>query len=162
MNADSGSSRKVAETRLALTVKGEVRSHDENKLQTITDEIVAAFQKAIDTYEHPATEEGLPRLEVKVESDFTRTFIPEDHPVVQLAFQAADKLGQPMRTKTTGGGADANIFFKNGIITGVLGTGMCDMHSVQESIRLDDMITTAELLLEIVQLHASKPELQGN
>jgi len=142
-----------------VTVKGEVRSHDENKLQTITDEIVAAFQKAIDTYEDPATEEGLPRLEVKVESDFTRTFIPEDHPVVRLAFQAAENLGQPMRTKTTGGGADANIFFKNGIITGVLGTGMRDMHSVQESIRLDDMITTAELLLEIVQLHANKPEL---
>ena len=59
-----------------------------------------------------------------------------------------------MQTKTTGGGADANIFFKNNIMAGVLGTGMRDMHSVNESIRLDDMVATTELLLEIIQLHA--------
>ena len=71
-----------------------------------------------------------------------------------MAFQAAENLDRPMRTKTTGGGADANIFFKNGIMTGVLGTGMRDMHSTNESIRLDDMVATGELLLEIIQLHA--------
>jgi tripeptide aminopeptidase len=139
-----------------VTVKGEVRSHDDEKLKRLTDEIVAAFQKAIDTYEDPDESQKLPRLDILVESDFTRTFIPEDHPVVQMAFQAAANLGRNMRTKTTGGGADANIFFKNGIITGVLGTGMRDMHSTNESIRLDDMVATAELLLEIIQLHAKK------
>ncbi len=141
-----------------VTVKGEVRSHDEDKLTQITDTIVSAFQQAIDTYEAPAAEENLPRLEIVVESDFTRTFIPEDHPVVKMARQAAANLGRPtMQTKTTGGGADANIFFKNGIIAGVLGTGMRDMHSVNESIKLDDMIATTELLLEIIQLHAQGP-----
>ena len=139
-----------------VTVKGEVRSHDEEKLKRLTDEIVAAFQKTIDNYEFPDESQKLPRLDILVESDFTRTFIPEDHPVVQMAFQAAANLNRPMRTKTTGGGADANIFFKNGIITGVLGTGMRDMHSTNESIRLDDMVATAELLLEIIQLHANK------
>jgi len=140
-----------------VTVKGEVRSHDEDKLTQITDEIVSAFQQAIDTYETPATDENLPRLEIMVASDFTRTFIPDDHPVVQMARQAAANLGRPpMQTKTTGGGADANIFFKNGIMAGVLGTGMRDIHSVHESIRLDDMVATAELLLEIIRLHANK------
>jgi len=38
----------------------------------------------------------------------------------------------------------------------VLGTGMKDMHTVRESIRLDDMIKSVELLLEIIQLHAKK------
>ena len=80
--------------------------------------------------------------------------VADDHPVVRLACQAAANLGRPMQTKTTGGGADSNIFFKNGIITGVLGTGMRDMHSVHESVRLDDMVATTELLLEIVRLHA--------
>ena len=58
-----------------------------------------------------------------------------------------------MVTKTSGGGADANIFFEKGIVTGVLGTGMKDMHSMQESVRLDDMVKTTELLLEIIKLH---------
>ena len=83
-----------------VTVKGEVRSHDEDKLAQITDEIVAAFQQAIDTYETPAADENLPRLEIIVESDFTRTFIPEDHPVVKLARQAAANLGgRPCKPK---------------------------------------------------------------
>lgn len=72
-----------------VTVKGEVRSHDEDKLSRLTDEIVAAFQNAIDTYEAPDESQNLPKVEITVESDFTRTFIPEDHPVVQMAFQAA-------------------------------------------------------------------------
>jgi acetylornithine deacetylase/succinyl-diaminopimelate desuccinylase-like protein len=31
---------------------------------------------------------------------------------------------------------------------------MQDMHTVRESIRLDDMIKTTELVLEIIHLHA--------
>ena len=53
----------------------------------------------------------------------------------------------------TGGGADANIFFSKGIVTGVLGTGMRDMHTVRENVSLSDMLKTAELVLEIVRLH---------
>ena len=59
-----------------------------------------------------------------------------------------------MKTKTSGGGADANIFFEKGIMMGVLGTGMRDMHTVRESVRLDDMVRTTELLLEIIRVHA--------
>jgi tripeptide aminopeptidase len=48
----------------------------------------------------------------------------------------------------------ANILFGKGIVTGVLGTGMRDMHTVRESVRLDDMVKTVELLLEIIRLQA--------
>jgi di/tripeptidase len=33
---------------------------------------------------------------------------------------------------------------------------MKDMHTVRESIRLDDMVKAVELLIEIIQLHAKK------
>ena len=39
-------------------------------------------------------------------------------------------------------------------MAGVIGTGMTDMHSVRESIKLADMVQTAELLLEIIRLHS--------
>jgi tripeptide aminopeptidase len=61
-----------------------------------------------------------------------------------------------MVCRTTGGGADANIFFDKGIVTGVIGTGMKDMHTVRESVSLDDMVKTAELMLEIVRIHGGK------
>ena len=139
-----------------VTVKGEVRSHDEEKLMEITDRFVSGFKTVLENYKKATGEEDLPRLEFQVESDFYRTHIPEDHPVVTLAREAAENLGRKMITKTTGGGADANIFFEKGIITGVLGTGMRDMHTVRESIKLDDMVEVVELLVEIITLHAKK------
>ncbi len=139
-----------------VTVKGEVRSHDEQKLAIKTDEIVNAFKKAVDMAKPDGSSHDLPRLEHSVELDFAATRILENDPVVTLAKKAASNLGRTLKTKMTGGGADANIFFSRGIMTGVLGTGMTDMHSLRESILLDDMVKSAELVLEIVQLHAKE------
>jgi len=138
-----------------VTVKGEVRSHDKEKLNRITNEIVSSFKAVIDNFKTDSSDVGMPRLEIQIEDDFPLTNIPDDHPIVTLARNAADNLGRKMVTKTTGGGADANIFFEKGIVTGVLGTGMRDMHTVRESVKLDDMVRTSELLLEIIKLHSA-------
>jgi tripeptide aminopeptidase len=138
-----------------VIVKGEVRSHDAKKLQAVTDTIVSAFQSAVDACCTERCNAERPRLEVSVERDFPGTLIPEDHPVVTLARQAAANLGRKMICKPSGGGADANIFFEKGIFTGVLGTGMKDVHTVGESVALDDMVRSVELLLEIIRLQAA-------
>jgi len=137
-----------------VKVKGEVRSHDDEKLDNITNKIVFSFTEAIENYNKMNTNDELPRVEINIKKDFPRTHIPDDHPVIKLATRAAENLGRNMKTKTTGGGADANIFFEKGIFTGVLGTGMRDMHTVRESVKLDDMVRTTELLLEIIRLHS--------
>jgi tripeptide aminopeptidase len=137
-----------------VTLRGEVRSHDEDKLERVTAGIVGAFEQAVAEYRTRAGHDGLPRLEAQVNRSYFRTRIPEDHPVVMLARSAATKLGRPMRTKKSGGGSDANIFFEKGIPLGILGTGMREIHTVREYVRLDDMARAAELLLEIIQLHA--------
>jgi tripeptide aminopeptidase len=137
-----------------VKVKGEVRSHDEEKLNKITNEIVFSFNEVIENYKKINPNDELPRVEINLKKDFPRTQIPDNHPVIKLATRAAENLGRKMKTKTTGGGADANIFFEKGIFTGVLGTGMRDMHTVRESVKLDDMVRTAELLLEIIRMHS--------
>ena len=141
-----------------VKVKGEVRSHDEEKLTKITNEIVSSFEDVVENYQRENSGDELPRVEFNIKKDFPRTHIPDDHPLVNLASRAAENLGRKMKTKTTGGGADANIFFEKGIYTGVLGTGMRDMHTVRESVKLDDMVRTAELLLEIIRLHSHVPD----
>ncbi|MBW2513675.1 MAG: M20/M25/M40 family metallo-hydrolase [Deltaproteobacteria bacterium] len=140
-----------------VRVEGEARSHDEEKLNEVTTAMVEAFQKAVADQYDRNPDEDLPLLEHTVEKEFTRTHLPENHPVVSLAMQAAKNLKRVMACKSTGGGADANVFTQHGIDLGVIGTGMKDMHTVKESVKLDDMVATAELLLEIVRLHA-----QGN
>jgi tripeptide aminopeptidase len=137
-----------------VVVKGEARSHDEEKLEKVTHRIVSAFKGVIDDYKGTHSDDELPRVDIRIDKDFSRTHIPSDHPVVVLANRAAENLGRKMKTKTSGGGADANVFFEKGILTGVLGTGMRDMHTVRESVNLDDMVRTVELLLEIIRLHA--------
>jgi len=140
-----------------VTVAGEVRSHSPEKLEEETQKIVRSFERQVSNYKEAfPSDDGLPGLEVAVRQDFSNLKIPEDHAVVSLAKEAASGLGRNMKTKTSGGGSDANIFFGHGIVTGVLGTGMKEMHTVRESIRLDDMAKSVELLLEIIQLHAKR------
>ena len=138
-----------------VSIQGEVRSHDNNKLDRITENIINAFQSVIDDWEGNEESSESPRLEYKIEKDFPLTRIPEDHPVILTAQKAASNLGRSVKTKSTGGGADANIFFERGIVAGVIGTGMQNMHSVRESIKLDDMVQTAELLIELIRLHST-------
>jgi len=137
-----------------VRVEGEARSHNEDKLNMVTNAMVDSFQKAVSDQRERSTEDNLPFLEHIVEKEFTRTDIPEDHRVVTLAGQAATSLNRTMVCKSTGGGADANVFSQHGIDLGVLGTGMADMHTVKETVKLDDMVATTELLLEIIRLHA--------
>jgi tripeptide aminopeptidase len=138
-----------------VVVEGEVRSHDEAKLARVTERIVGAFRNAVATYEGRSAEADCPRVEVEVQADFKRTHIPDDHDVVTLARQAARRLGRELGIKTAGGGSDANVFFQQGICLGVLGTGMQDVHTLQENIALADMVKTAELVIEIINCYGA-------
>lgn len=134
-----------------VEIEGEARSHDVDKLEKVTDDIRKAFHEAADSF---SKVDGYPRVDIDVEIDFPHTNIPEDHRVIKLARLAAKNLGIKMDSKTIGGGADANIFFGKGIMAGVLGTGMTDVHTLNESIALKDMENSARLILEILKIHA--------
>ena len=138
-----------------VEINGEVRSHSLDKLQAITNKIVASFENCVADYRKDGRDRGLPRLEATVEREYSATHISEDHRIVVLARQAAANLGRNMVCKSTGGGSDANIFNEKGITTGVLGTGIKDVHTVEESVRLDDMVKAAELVVEIVRIQAA-------
>jgi len=140
-----------------VRVAGEVRSHSLERLREETERIVRSFEDEVAAGKKASpVADGLPRLETKIRQDFPAMKIAEDHPVVQLARKAASRLGREMKTKTGGGGSDANIFCEQGIVTGILGTGMKDVHTLQESVRLDDMVKSVQLLLEIIQVHAEE------
>lgn len=136
-----------------VVVQGEVRSHDEAKLQQVTAEMVGAFESVIASWQAEGID-GHPHLESEVVRDFDRLNIDPGHAVVDKARRAAATLGMRMDTVGSGGGSDANVFARHGIITGVLGTGMENVHTLQETIRLADMARSARLLLEIIHIHA--------
>jgi len=135
-----------------VEIHGEARSHDVEKLKTITDNIIDAFYAAAELFKSGS---DVPRIEAIVKNDFTQTNISEDHMAIKLARKAAKNLGISLESKTIGGGADANVFFGKGIIAGVLGTGMTDVHTLNESIAIKDMEAAAKLVLEILKVHAA-------
>ena len=55
-----------------------------------------------------------------------------------------------------GGGSDANHFNAYGVPTTVLGVGMTDCHTKEESLLEEDLYNAAELALEIVRQAALK------
>lgn len=141
-----------------VRVKGEVRSHDPQKLETISRQIVEAFESQAKAFPRQDKEAGLPGISVDMENEFPATWIDEGHPVVRHAKSAANSLGRRLACMRSGGGSDANIFFDKGFVAGVIGTGMQDIHTVREWIRLDDMVRTVELLIEIIRIHAAEED----
>jgi tripeptide aminopeptidase len=136
-----------------VTLSGEARSHDEGKLNDLTAAILGAFEKTAADHRIAGSADGLPRIETRVARSYPKTRIAEDHPLVGLVRRAAQSLGRGMKPKISGGGSDANIFFTHGIPLGILGTGMREVHTLREYVRLEDMVKAAELLVEIIRLH---------
>ena len=137
-----------------VVVRAEARGHDPESLKSVGEEMVRAFRFAVAEAKR-TPEDELPRLEVETHEDFPHTRIPEDHRVVGLARRAAENLGRSLSCKTIGGGADANVFFNQGVMATVIGTGMTGVHTVRETLALADMKACAELVLEIVKLQAT-------
>jgi tripeptide aminopeptidase len=135
-----------------VQVDGEVRSHDDRKLDEVTQRMIDAFKAAATSY--PSQDDSdLPYVTVDVHPDFKRTHIPDNHAVVRMAFRAAERLKRSIGLQVAGGGSDANVFFQRGIMAGVLGTGMTDVHSVREHVDLADMVKACEMVLEVAAIY---------
>ena len=78
----------------------------------------------------------------------------DDRPIVGLVRRAAQALGTPFRTRSTGGGSDANVFAGRGVEVANLACGMRQIHTVNEWVDVNDMVATTALLVETVRLHS--------
>jgi len=136
-----------------VVVEGEARSHDPEKLARQTAHMVECFEAAARQMAREIDgEQVVPAVGAEVMSDYPRMAVDRQAPVIRLVEEAAARLGRTVEVRSAGGGSDANIFNGRGIETVILGTGMTDVHSVEESVRVDDMVRVAELLVEIIRL----------
>lgn len=135
-----------------LSIVGEARSHDAQKLQEQTEHMLACFEEAAAQMARPINGELVrPQISATVRSDFPSMSVAEDAPVVTLARAAAATVGHDLNVRLGGGGSDANIFNANGIETIILATGMTRVHTHDESVAVADMVHVAELLVEIIR-----------
>jgi len=81
--------------------------------------------------------------------------VPDDARVVRLLQRAGQAVGTELRTATIGGGSDANVFNNRGIESVVFGTGMRDIHTVNEWLDLNDFYSCADVVLQSIALNAA-------
>ena len=137
----------------SVVIEGEARSHDAAKLAAQTVHMVDCFAAAA----RQSTREIDGRTvtaEVKTEvlADYPLMNVATDAPIVTLLQRAAAGLGRSLEIRAAGGGSDANVFNGHGIETVIVGTGMTDVHTVDESVKVADMVRVAELLVEMLRL----------
>ena len=130
-----------------VVLKGEVRSHSTEKLSFYTKEILDAFQKTVtDWQETPATAGKRPSIKFDIISDYPALAIADDTPVIKRIKKASQHLGKPLQYIVAGGGSDANIFCGWGLPTAIIATGMDKVHTVDEQLDLNDLVSLTELL----------------
>lgn len=139
-----------------VVLKGEARSHDSDKLKRQTEHMQRCLEEAaarhwleFDGKRHQA------RVEAKIERDYDRMDVPESAPIVQLVHAAARNLHLDVKTHATGGGCDANVLNQKGLVVANLGTGMREIHTVNEWLDLKDLYLSAQMVLEVVKLNAT-------
>jgi tripeptide aminopeptidase len=81
--------------------------------------------------------------------------VPDSDPLVKALLAAANATGKSVATASIGGGSDANVFNRRGIKAVNFGTGMRDIHTVNEWLDLADFYACADVVLEFVRARAS-------
>ncbi|HEY7995086.1 MAG TPA: M20/M25/M40 family metallo-hydrolase [Candidatus Eremiobacteraceae bacterium] len=136
-------------------VRGEARSLDDATLDATMAAIRACFQDSASRA--TATAAGRVHrawIEERTEREYESMALDDASPTVQLVLQAAIAVNRSVATATIGGGSDANVYNRRGIESAVLGTGMRDIHTVNEWLHLDDFYASASIVLECVRRSA--------
>jgi len=139
-----------------VRLEGEARSHDEAKLAAQCEAMQAALEAA--AARHVISLDGTEvraRIESTIERSYDAMAVPDAAPIVQLVLSAARALGHTVESGPMGGGCDANVLNRRGFQVANLGTGMRDIHTVKEWLRVSDMVRTAEVIVEMLRLHAT-------
>lgn len=126
-----------------LTICGEARSLNEDKLNKQVNHMVNCFREAADKY-------GA-KVEINVDRLYDAVNINENDEVVILAKKAFANLGIEAYADSTGGASDVNIYASKGYKAVNLAIGMTNAHSVNEFIKIEDLYNSSRVILEIIK-----------
>jgi tripeptide aminopeptidase len=130
-----------------VRIRGEARSHDLEKLAAQTAHMKACFEEAAAA--HPGSQ-----AEVRVHAQYEPMVVSDDAPIMRLVHAAAARTGRTLTVAGMGGGCDANILNHRGLEVVNLGTGMRDIHTTSEWLKVSDMVAAAEVTLATIELAA--------
>lgn len=135
-----------------VSLRGEVRSHDINKLRQQTEQIISIIEEEVNKAVIVVGDETKrASMSLELKEDFPPMYVAEDAPILKIIHEAGAALQRPQEIRAAGGGSDANIFNGHGIEMVIMATGMENVHTINEQIAVDDMVKASELLVEILR-----------
>jgi tripeptide aminopeptidase len=140
-----------------VKIVGEVRSHDEDKLVAQKNHMIECVRNTVSNYEVILDgQKGGASVEEIFERSYDKMDVPEDSRIVKIIDRAVKGLGHRITYHTSGGGCDANFFNQMGIECANLGTGMYELHTVNEYLVIEEFYRAAEIVIETIKLNATK------
>ncbi|HZK44532.1 MAG TPA: M20/M25/M40 family metallo-hydrolase [Syntrophomonadaceae bacterium] len=136
-----GKARNVVADYCAI--KGEARSLSRNKLDNLTEKLAHTFKTTV--------EENGGRAEVQVTFLYPEISLNPDDAVVKSAVKAMKSIDLKPILASTGGGSDASIINGKGISCANLGIGMQKVHTNEEFIKVNDLVSNAKIVLAIIE-----------
>lgn len=130
-----------------VTLKGEVRSRNEEKLEKYTEQLIKITE---DT-----AQEFRAKAEVKINREYHCYNLSPDDQAVMIAVKATKNIGLQPSLVPSGGGSDANVFNKKGFPSVDLAIGMEKVHTLEEYILIEELKNTTEYILSIINTVAS-------
>jgi tripeptide aminopeptidase len=134
-----------------VTLKGEVRSRNEEKLEKYTERLKKITEDTAREFKAKA--------EVKIYREYYCYHLSSGDQVVKISMKAAKDMGLQPELCPSGGGSDANVFNKKGFPSVVLAVGMERVHTVDEYILVNNLKKTAEYVLSIINTVTSGENL---
>lgn len=126
-----------------VVIEGDVRSRNNEKLEAVREELVSTICNAVEKFGGKFTAE--------VEHKYSSFLIDTNSTVVKLAERACELYNLPLDITQTGGGSDANFFNAYGVPCVILGTGMKNVHTVEEFFKEEDLYNSALMVYGILQ-----------
>ncbi len=125
-----------------VEIEGEARSRDGAKLATQ----VEAMRRIM---EEEAAAIGA-NLELEIKTEYQPYKLGSELPAVVMARRALERMGLAVTLEPTGGGSDANDLNAKGLPTVVLGSGLRDPHTLEESFAVADLVSLSRLVVGLI------------
>jgi tripeptide aminopeptidase len=126
-----------------VKIRGEVRSHDARFRKRLVEEFRKAFERAARSVTNDVGRAG--RLRFAYDMSYDSFRLPESEPAVQAALGAIRTVGLDPSTRISNGGLDANWLSARGLPTVTLGSGQQNVHTVDESLNVDDFLSACRI-----------------
>lgn len=121
----------------------------------VPEKMEAQVEKMRKAFEETAAEMG-GSVEIDIQVMYPGFKHEAGEQVVEIARQAAAKIGRTSELLTSGGGSDANIIAGHGIPTVNLAVGYEEIHTTNERISVSELVKVAELVTAIVEESANQ------